>query len=288
MNDISNPASAERIAQGIYSGISSEQYHRLGNISKSGLWTIYTKTPAHYRFAEPKESQAFDFGSAVHTAILEPNSFERAVMRGPADRRGNLWKDSVAEATNQGRMILTSGDYDAVLEVRDAVHANAFINSLITGGTPQIEQTAIWDERVTIDGSEYVIPCRARPDLVRPDLGIMLDVKTTQSASAAEFARSVANYGYHVQEYWYGRGWGAAGGGVIKGTVFLAIEKEAPYAMQVFELDPTSVAEGGAIAEKALRTYAECMASGHWPAYPEQVTQIMIPKWAYRELNGAA
>lgn len=277
MNEMSHPVQYPYIDE----NLSSEQYHGHGAISRSGLWTIYNKTPAHYRFSERSESRDFDFGTAVHTAILEPSQFEKRVMRGPADRRGNLWKDSVAEANNQGRMILTAGDYEAVLEIRDAVHANAFINSLVTGGDPVVEASAFWAE----DINGVPVPCKARPDLVRRDLGLMLDVKTAASASKAEFERSVANYGYHAQEYFYSRGWAMAGGGRINGTVFLVIEKEAPYAMALFELDPASVAEGGAAMHKALEIYAKCNAANHWPAYPEEVQAISIPKWAFRETS---
>lgn len=266
---------------GIFDGISNEAYHASPAISKSGLWEIYTKTPAHYRFAEREQSAAFDFGTAVHTAILEPETFEARVLRGPLDRRGNKWADAQAEATNTGKMLLTAGDFDDALEVRDVIHADAWLNQIITGGTPVVEQSAFWLQPVGDD----LVYCRARPDLIRTDLGLMLDLKTTADASARSFAKSAADYGYHAQEAFYTQGWMAAGGCEITGTVFLAVEKKKPFAYQMFELQPSAVAEGKAAMDRALEAYARCQRDGEWQGYaqPNGVTELILPRWAYRE-----
>lgn len=271
---------------GIFGGMTNEQYHSSPAISKSGLWEIYTKTPAHYRFAEREASTAMDFGTAVHSAILEPNTFEARTLRGPADRRGNKWTDAQAEATNTGKLLLTASDYDDVLEVRDVIHADAWLNQIITGGSPLVEQSAFWDQPVG-DVSVY---CRARPDLIRADLGLMLDLKTTADASARGFAKSAADYGYHAQEAFYTRGWMAAGGCEITGTVFLAVEKKKPFAYQLFELQPSAVAEGWAAMERSLKTYARCQRDGEWPAYaqPNAVAELALPRWAYKETEAPA
>ena len=266
---------------GIFDGMTNEQYHASSAISKSGLWEIYTRTPAHYRFSEREATTAFDFGTACHTAILEPNTFEARTLRGPADRRGSKWTDAQAEATNSGRLLLTASDYDDVLEVRDVIHADAWLNQIITGGSPVVEQSAFWRQPV---GDELVY-CRARPDLIRTDLGLMLDLKTTADASARGFAKSVSDYGYHAQEAFYTRGWQAAGGCEITGTVFLAVEKKKPFAYQMFELQPSAVAEGWAAMERALESYASCQRSGEWQGYtqPLAVTELVLPRWAYKE-----
>lgn len=266
---------------GILEGLSNEAYHASPAISKSGLWEIYSKTPAHYRFAEREASTAFDFGTACHSAILEPETFEARTIRGPLDRRGGKWVDAQAEAHNTGKLLLTASDYDDVLEVRDVIHADAWLNQIITGGKPVVEASAFWHQPV----GDELIYCRARPDLIRTDLGLMLDLKTTADASARGFAKSVADYGYHAQEAHYTRGWMAAGGCEITGTVFLAVEKKKPFAYQLFELQPSAVAEGMAIIDRSLETYARCQRVSEWPAYaqPNGVTELVLPRWAYKE-----
>lgn len=261
---------------GIYPDISNDAYHAGPGISKSGLWTIHTKTPAHYRFAERDDNPVFDLGTAIHTAILEPEKYEATVFKGPADRRGNKWTDAVAEATNLGKLLLTAGDYEAALVVRDAVHADAWVNAIITQGNPLVENSAYAVDEVT------GVLRRCRPDLHRTDLGVMLDVKSSVSAHPDDFARSVINYGYHAQEAFYTDTFRDAGGS-IDAFCFLVVEKKAPFAFAIYELPPSIVDEGRVIMRKALDTYAECERTGSWPAYGGGVQELSFKRWAYRE-----
>ncbi len=270
------PQTAAPFAPGVYPGLGNEAYHSGPGISKSGLWTIYTKSPAHYQFAPRKESNAFDIGEAAHIAILEPETYETRVVRGPEDRRGNKWTDAKAYAEDAGKLLLTSGDFDKGLLMRDAVHADARIHAIITGGAAQVEHSGFWIDPVT------GVLCKCRPDLYRPDLGIMLDLKSTVSAHPDDFARAVVNYGYHAQEAWYSDGH-RANGQAVDGFVFLAIEKADPFVCALYELPPSIVAEGAAICRKALDRYAECKRTDTWPGYSGEITELSFKRWAYSE-----
>jgi exodeoxyribonuclease VIII len=269
------PAVNPNIKPGIYTGIPNEAYHDGPGISKSGLWTIHTKSPAHFWRGERKETKAFDFGEACHLAILEPNLFEKKVVRGPDDRRGNKWKDLAEVCRIDGKLLLTSGDFDNALAVRDAVHADPFVSNIVNSEHSRIEVSGYW-----IDPETNVL-CRCRPDNYREDLGVIVDVKSTASAHPDDFARSVVNYGYHAQEAWYSDGLRALGKNV-EGFVFLAWEKTSPYAFGIYELPPAIVEEGRAIMRRALETYAECMKSNIWPAYGNGVQELAFSSWAYR------
>ena len=73
---------------GIYPDMPETEYHAdKDSISKTGLWTLHSKTPAHYRFAPPREREAgLDFGKAVHMLVLEPEIAREKVVQGPIDR----------------------------------------------------------------------------------------------------------------------------------------------------------------------------------------------------------
>lgn len=273
-----NQTVRQDIKQGFYKNIPNEAYHAGPGISKSGLWTIHEKTPAHFKFPPEKEettaSKAIkDFGSACHVAILEPALFEKSVVRGPADRKGNKWTDLVAACALDNRILLTSKQYDDVLAMRDAVHADPWINSILSGGVA--EGSAYWTDEETGE------LCRCRPDYYREDLGIILDVKSTESAHPDAFARSVSNYGYHAQEAFYSDGMNAIGK-PVNGFVFIAWEKKSPYAFAVYELPPSIVEEGRATMRKALATYSECRKADEWPGYPAGVQELSFKRWAYR------
>lgn len=275
------PAVKADIKPGIYQGIPNEAYHAGPGISKSGLWTIEQKSPAHYKFPPAKDEDSTqaratkDIGTAAHVAILEPNDLEKRVVRGPEDRRGNKWKDLAEMCAIDKRTLLTSKDYDNVMAMRDAVHADPWINGIITGGKPMVEASGYWIDPETGE------LCRCRPDLYREDLGIVIDLKSSESAHPDAFARSVINYGYHAQEAFYSDGWSAAGK-KVEGFVFIAWEKKSPYAFGVYELPPSIVDEGRAVMRKALGTYTECRKANRWPGYASGVQELPIKKWAYR------
>lgn len=264
------------VTAGIIPALTNEAYHGSPGVSKSGLWKLYSETPAHFRFGERKASRDFDVGEAIHLAVLQPEEFETRVMRGPKDRRGNNWKDFVAEASNTGRLLLTEGDFDKALEVRDVVHADAWLNAMIVSPHSQVEHSGFWTDEQT------GVVCRCRPDLYRPDLGIMFDLKSTRSAHPDAFARDVVNYGYHAQEAWYSDGYRGLGQ-TVDGFVFIALEKERPYCRAVYELPPSIVEEGRVIMRKALDTYAQCVAVDRWPGYPSGVQELKFKPWSYAE-----
>lgn len=266
---------------GVYLKLDNEAYHAGPGISKSGLWTIDQQSPAHYKFPPEKDEEATQavaaksFGTAAHIAILEPERFEQAVHRGPENRRGNNWKDAEEYCAMEKKTLLIASAYDDVLAIRDSIHADPKINSIITGGKPVVEASGFWIDEETGE------LCRCRPDLYRKDIRLVLDVKSALSAHPDAFARSVINYGYHSQEAFYSDGWGACGQ-KVEGFAFLVWEKKSPYAFAVYELPPPIVEEGRAIMRKALNTYAECRKANRWPAYGEGVQELSFKRWHYR------
>jgi hypothetical protein len=264
---------------GFYTDISNEDYHSGAGVSKSGLWTIHNSTPAHFRFPPVKEettqSKAIkDMGTATHLAILEPDEFEKRAFRGPEDRRGLKWKDAEEHCKKEGKLLLVESAFDKALKIRDAVHRNAWINAILTRGQGVNEASAYANDPVT----GQVIRCR--PDRYREDLNVIIDIKTTESAHPEKFARSVVNYGYHAQDAFYTDIMESLGK-PVNAFVFIAFEKDSPYATAVYELPPAMVEEGRSIMRKALDTYHDCMTRDHWPAYDNDVVELSFKRWAY-------
>jgi len=251
------------------------EYHNHAAVSRSQLWTLYSKSPLHAKSSPPKKSKSLDLGKATHIAILEPERLESMVMKGPLDRRGNKWADLVEYCNAYGKIPLTSGDYDKAFFMRDAAHRLPELQRLTQGGL--VEHSGYWIDE------ETGIECRTRPDIVNEQLRLAADVKTSESASEAAFGRSVAEYGYHLQESFIGEGWQKAGGGPIDGFLFIVIEPQYPFVTAIHELVPSAIMEGQAIMRKALNRWKECTDANDWPAYGTGVLQTDIPKWAYRE-----
>ena len=143
---------------------------------------------------------------------------------------------------------------------------------LLQGGKPEV--SVFWQDEDT--GEE----CRCRPDYWNDGYNIIVDLKTTQDASPTGFAKSIANYRYHVQAAFYMQGVYAATGKYPERFVFIAIEKEAPFAVGVYEIDADALALGRELYQRDLRTLQQAKQSQQWHAYPKP--QILsLPKWAF-------
>lgn len=202
-------------------------------------------------------------------------------------RRVTLWSDVREEwlMNNGHRIVLSPDEWDQLHRMRDAVMAHPAASALLTGAPGWPELSVYWDDP---DTGEL---CRCRPDFWRAD-GIIVDVKTTDDASPEGFAKSIANWRYHVQHPYYLDGINHALAQMGKPTcehpasakafVFLAVEKKAPYAVAVYMLDAASGQAGREEYRSDLDTYAHCVASGAWPGYGDKVQQIALPDWKLR------
>lgn len=266
---------------GIIDGLSNEEYHAGAGVSKSGLWTIYNKTPAHFQGGEHKDSKAKTFGTAAHMALLEPDLLERAYGCLPEGHNGTTKEGKAATQylRDLGLTPLKYDEYQGILRIRDNLHANSMVQKIIGGAT--YEKSAYWLDEETGE------LCRCRPDIYNPSLRLMADLKTCRDASEWGFARAIEDYGYHVQDAFYSDGWEAAGGGEVEAFIFIAVESEAPYLFQIYELDIADKQQGRDIYRTALRRYADCRRTGIWPGYGSGVQNITRPKWAHDKFNFA-
>jgi exodeoxyribonuclease VIII len=256
----------------IEQGLAFENYLARDAVSKTQLWTLHTRSPAHAR-VEKEQSNAMAMGVAVHCAVLEPDCFRERFVRGPDDRRGNKWKEAIEE---HGARLLTAGDYDDALAIRDALMHEPVIRQ-ITGAAETLREASAF-----ASCPETGLAVRCRPDAWQMQLGLMADLKTTTDARPEQFARRVEQFGYHAQEAHYTDTWTAAGGGDISAFVFIAVETKPPYAYALYELEPSAVVEGRLRLQQAKATWAECARTGVWPGYAREIQPLDLRKWAYR------
>lgn len=263
------------LADGIHRDVKFENYLKQDRVSKSKLWIAYNQSPAHAVIEKPVTGAMLK-GTVTHTVLLEPDMFRQRFTRGPDDRKGNKWKDAVASAAERGMDCLTSSDFDNALMLRDIVKDIPEIK-MLTGNGAFREITACATDPVT------GLKTRARADAYVPGHGIIVEVKTTNDARAEPFARTVKNFGYHMGEAHYTKTWMDAGGENLKGTIFIALEPEPPFALKIYELDADTIAEGEAIREKAMATWAHCVETGVWPAYSTAPEALGLRKYDFRE-----
>lgn len=251
--------------------MTNEEYHKHPALSKSGLDRLAI-SPAHYQawLTDPRiETPAMKFGTAAHCAILEPTRFvnEYDVLPSGLDRRTKEGKAIYTELEAKGKTLLSIDDWQAIHGMLDSVMDHPAARDLLSEG---LAETSYFSEM-----DRVAVKCR--PDWLSS--GIVVDLKTTQDASLSGFSKSIANYRYAVQAAFYSDILASLGHDVVA-FLFVAVEKTAPYAVGVYELDDMSLEIGREQYQRDLDTYRRCIESGEWPAYSSSVEMISLPKWA--------
>jgi len=271
---MSGPALA---AKGIHEGMDGDKYHTLPGLSNTGLGK-HLASPAHYRAYvrnPPKETPALRLGKLLHKAVLEPDALALAIAPN-VDRRTNsgkkAWADFLLE--NPGAEIVTADEADQIQFMRDAVYSHPSARKLLFA-PGRAEASAWW-----YDDLEGVL-CKCRPDYARDD-HIIVDLKSTEDAEPNAFGRSAVKYGYVRQGAFYWDGWHRVTGIKPEGFVFIAVEKEPPYAVSVSALTPIQLDMGRHEYRRALARYSECQISGHWPGYSDKIEPLALPAWAMK------
>ncbi len=214
-----------------------------------------------------------DWGTAAHVALLEPDRFASAVLCGPADRRGKKWGEFLD--ANPGKLVLPEPEFDRVVAMQNTVMQNPTIRALTTRAGVS-EASALW-----IDPDTQLL-CRCRPDRYVPSLALAAELKTTTNASAESFARTAEQFGYDLQSEFYTEGWARAGGGDVEDFIFIAVERDPPFAHQIFQFDEPERNRGRQIMRKALLRYAECVATGVWSGYSPTVSRLKFGDWVHQ------
>ena len=246
-----------------------KEYRAFPALNQSAAKLLVSHSPAHYQAyirTPQEETKALRFGTFVHSAILEPHTLDDLYATAPdVDKRTKQGKeDWAAFATaNAGKTILDAEE--SALGHLVASHAKmALKHHKVAFGLTE----AMY--HVDYNG----IPLKAAIDGVCGDY--LWDIKTTDDASPAGMLKSIRNYRYNLQAYWYRLVYELATGHRPLGFRFLFVEKEPPFATAVCEIGPELMSWAVADFEKALTLYRDCTASGVWPAYPDDIQVIDV------------
>ena len=262
--------------QGRIVGMTNADYHSQESISKSGL-DLIARSPELFRFRKEnpvERTEAMRIGTLSHTAILEPHEMANWLIEPIADGRTKEGKQIKAEFAERakGRDVVTQRDMEMLAGIKAAVWAHPAAGKAL-GMLQEVETSLFWtDEETGID-------CRCRPDGVL-DNGLLIDVKTTQDARPDEFAKSIANFRYHVQAAFYSDGYEKIYGVKPTGFMFIVVEKHAPYQVACYVASEAMTIRGRAEYQKDLATYKKCLAENSWPGIATEPTIIDLPKWA--------
>ena len=257
-------------------------YHRHFAVSKSGLDQI-AKSPLHYwaRFLDPdrvwtEPTPAMRLGTALHTHVLELSKWDEQIAVAPGDvnRRTKEGREQWAafETAAKRKTVITADDADLVMRMGRSVFGHPAA-AMLLGLPGKAETTHMWTDAAT------GLQCKCRPDWLTDDGRLIVDLKTTEDASPRGFARSIAQWRYHVQAAWYLDGIEQATGTRPEQFIFICVEKKAPFACAVYAADAEMIAAGAQTAARDLEVLATCKAADAWPGYSNQIEPISLPAW---------
>lgn len=271
--------------RGILYGLDESLYHNTkALISKSAL-DIFARSPLHYLHsldAPPRvPTDDMKAGSAFHVLTLEPDLYNRKVAVMPESIAAMNMQSSTNRKVRdawiadeaRGRIVLKPSQHEATAAMARAVRSHPAAKKLLRRGESEV--TAIWTD------PETELRCKSRADWLSDVDGVYVDLKSTVSADKDTFRRTVGAHRYHVQDALYTRAF-EENGITVRDFVFIAVEREPPYAVACYQLGVSSKMKGEELYMQELRDLRDCIESNFWPGYGDRVMELELPPWATR------
>lgn len=273
--------------------LSEEDYHNdpcdVPSLNQSIATILHKQSAKHAHMAHPRlggkkyrTSDAFDKGTAIHTALL---GVGKVIV--PVDAAD--WRTKAAR--EQRDAIRATGNIpmlaDKARDIEDAASAiRKQLDGLGVHFNGHCKLSMQWTEQV----NGHDVLCRGRLDHFNDTGGYAYvdDLKSSQSANPVDIQRSCENYNYDIQAAAY-----LSGVTTIRpdldGRVryrWIFFELEPPYIVTVAYPTGANLALGAVRWDRALRLWQSCLSKGtdaiHWPGYSSEPVPINPPDWALR------
>lgn len=256
-----------------------EDYLAHPAIGSSLLKKIIADNPAEFLAASKKknkETKATILGTAVHTAILEPNYlFEQYAFQpqdwGPRNvgEGAKLWNAFKKEHSDK----ICLGFEEAVMitTALEAGKRHAALQKILSNNC-RTEVTAYTDY-----GD---IALKSRIDILEDDQHIW-DVKThSGDMSIDDIQKTIYNNGYHFQGAQQFKVFTEVGFPIRSvGWIFISTQK-ADVHIVIVRASRKLLDAGLEDHDYAVGRLRRCMSSGEWPGYSDEITEISLPNFA--------
>ena len=292
------------VEPGYYPDLDNDDYHDGPGISSSNIKVVVNQSPFHLwdsKINPNKEEDAkaahkpgakmnvLDFGNAYHCMVLEPLEFSKEYvqvidMPEGITTRMNKGKDLIKDFAikHKGKTVIHGDDLRLLKNMATMVRNHPRASKVL-----EVSEGIIESSFFHIDEETGVL-VKVRPDYLRKGRYIA-DLKSTISAANDGFSKSCSTYGYHISAAMYLEVFKAVTGEDYNGAfVFVAQEKESPYAIANYVISDEALALGADQYHKALRQIADCMdkyGDEPWSSYPNDIQSIDLPAWAYKKPN---
>ena len=224
------------------------------------------RSPAHFRHARlnQKSSKALDFGRAVHSYLLERDTFFNVFAvepEGLLNKAKNPWKAEwdkfKAMCKEENKTVLAQEDWHAVKGIAHSIKTHKWASKIM--------------ERSRFEVSAFNDKLKARADILSD--AFIFDLKTC--LDIREFLRDIQKHQYYMQGADYHDVFQSADGRYRK-FGWIACEKEAPFCIKVFVANEDMIEMGRREYKAALEIYERCVANNEWPGYEDGIEELEL------------
>ena len=240
-------------------------YHAHKALSREPLLTILRKTPQQAKLAlttSKPSTPAMDFGSAVHTRLLEPELYDDQIEVFSETLRNSNKFRAAREVLPDGKRLIDRTESALIEQMETAFRAHPECQEIMESAA-YIETSCYWRE------FERELDLRCRADIVT-DTGFIFDLKTTTDVSERAIMETIRRYDYLFQAALYCRGF-SINLRKLHDWGWIFIQKSEPFDIVVVRPDPADLEHADTEVELALERWAECEQTKSWPGYPSKL-----------------
>lgn len=203
-------------------------------------------------------------------AVLQPEQLTTHYAAAPElDRRTRHGREdyrAFLDSVGSQREIITNEDLQTIAGMVRAIHTDTNASELLLWCNTEVP--IFWTDETT------GIECKCRIDACKP--GIVIDLKTCESAQTDAFKRDALRLGYDVQAAHYLRGYRELYG-ENAAWYFIAVEKKPPYAVNVIKATDDFVDRGTWLLIDLMDKLKECRDKDEWPGYG--MNELALKEW---------
>lgn len=259
--------------------MTEQEYREHPALSRSSLWNL-EESPQKFKYEElnPSEpTEALLLGQVFHKLVLEPDTFDEDFVLEPTiDKRTKDGKEQYqAFLASIGNKTVVSPKIAAKAgDMARAVSDSKLASALLQG---EHEKCYFWEDDMT------GVQCKCRLDSLRAikDKLLVVDLKSASTANTEKWIRDSIKFGYDVQVAMYSEGV-KANYGVKPDFVFIVVEKEPPYAVNIFKATEDYYNYGYDHFRSLIGLYKHCFDTNEWYGYmgeSETINDLTLPSW---------